>query len=69
MMKMRVRFATRNKNNLKNLMKNNTDNKKYGKSGLANIKNHIETHGNYEPKKVPTNNKNKYKNDDDNKSK
>lgn len=39
MMKMRVRFATRNKNTVKNIMNNNKSNKMFGKSAISNIKN------------------------------
>lgn len=42
-MKFKSRFAQRNKNTMKNLMKNTKDNKQYGMSAINNIKKHIET--------------------------
>lgn len=42
-MKFKSRFAARNKATVKNLMKNNVNNKKHGMSAINNIKKHIET--------------------------
>lgn len=43
LMKFKSRFAQRNKATVKNLMKNNVNNKQFGMSAINNIKKHIET--------------------------